>query len=274
MTFHQRTEKALAHSSVCVGLDPDPDLIPAILKSESNPVLAFNRALIDATVDVVGAYKPNFAFYEAMGSAGWQTLTDTVKHIRSRSDKVIIIADAKRGDIGNTSSKYAQAILQKMDFDCITINPYMGRDSVEPFIQDENKGAFVLCLTSNNGSENFQRLDVGGVKSYEIVAANILKWNKLNNCGLVVGATHPDEMLRIRSISGKMPFLVPGIGAQAGNLESVVKANWDGEKVNAFINSSRAVIYASSEQDFAERARAEVLALKQAIELIVAGIKK
>ncbi|KAB2880327.1 orotidine-5'-phosphate decarboxylase [bacterium] len=274
MTFHQRTEKALAHSSVCVGLDPDLNLIPAILKSESNPVLAFNRALIDATVDVVGAYKPNFAFYEVMGIEGWLTLTDTVKHIRSRSDKVIIIADAKRGDIGNTSSKYAQAILQEMDFDCITINPYMGRDSVEPFIQDENKGAFVLCLTSNKGSEDFQRLDVNGRKNYVSVAQNVLSWNTLNNCGLVVGATHPEEMQNIRSISGKMPFLVPGIGVQGGDLEAVVKSNWDGRKVNAFINSSRAVIYASKEKDFAERARAEVLKLKKSIERIVPDIKK
>ena len=237
MTFHQRTEKALAHSSVCVGIDPDLNLIPA-----------FNRALIDATVDVVGAYKLNFAFYEAMGTEGWQTLTDTVKHIRTRSDMVIIIADAKRGDIGNTSSKYAQAILQEMNFDCITINPYMGRDSVEPFIQDENKGAFVLCLTSNKGSDDFQRRDINGKKNYEIVAANVLKWNNLNNCGLVVGATHPEEMQNIRS--------------------------WDGKKVNAFINSSRAVIYASKEKDFAERARVEVLALKQSIERIVVDIKK
>ncbi|MBL7959754.1 orotidine-5'-phosphate decarboxylase, partial [bacterium] len=254
--------------------DPDLNLIPAILKSESNPVLAFNRALIDATVDVVGAYKLNFAFYEAMGTEGWQTLTDTVKHIRTRSDMVIIIADAKRGDIGNTSSKYAQAILQEMNFDCITINPYMGRDSVEPFIQDENKGAFVLCLTSNKGSDDFQRRDINGKKNYEIVAANVLKWNNLNNCGLVVGATHPEEMQNIRSISGKMPFLVPGIGAQGGDIDAVVKANWDGKKVNAFINSSRAVIYASKEKDFAERARVEVLTLKQSIERIVVDIKK
>lgn len=274
MTFYQRSVEALSHSSVCVGLDPDKALIPAILRSETNPVLAFNRALIDATCDSVGAYKPNFAFYEAMGIEGWKTLIETVKHIRSRSEKVLIIADAKRGDIGNSSLKYAQAILQEMNFDCITINPYMGRDSVEPFIQDENKGAFILCLTSNKGSEDFQRLDMSGRKNYEAVAKSALLWNRLNNCGLVVGATHPEEMLHIRSISGKMPFLVPGIGVQGGDLEAVVKANWDGTKINAFINSSRAIIYASNGNDFAERARAEVLKLKKSIDQIVAGIKK
>lgn len=274
MTFLQRTNEALAHSSVCVGLDPDLSLIPPVLRSEPNPVLAFNRALIDATWDSVGAYKPNFAFYEVMGIDGWKTLIETVKYIRLRSHNVLIIADAKRGDIGNTSSKYAQAILKEMDFDSITINPYMGGDSVEPFLQDENKGAFILCLTSNKGSEDFQRLDMKGEKNYEVVAKSVLSWNKLNNCGLVVGATHPEEMQHIRSISGKMPFLVPGIGAQGGDLEAVVKANWDGTKVNAFINSSRAVIYASNEKDFAERARSEVLKLKQSIDRIVAEIKK
>ena len=274
MTFQQRAVEALSHSSICVGLDPDLALIPASLRYESNPVLAFNRALIDATYDSVGAYKPNFAFYEAIGIEGWKTLMETVKHIRARSKRVLVIADAKRADIGNTSAKYAQAILQDLDFDSVTINPYMGKDSVEPFIRDEKKGAFILCLTSNKGSEDFQRLDVSGRKGYEIIAENVLKWNTMNNCGLVVGATHPEEMKRLRSISGSMPFLVPGIGAQGGDLKTAVKVNYDGSKVNAFINSSRSVIYASDGKDFAERARAEVIKLKLSIEHILKGIKK
>lgn len=274
MTFKERIETALAKSSVCVGLDPDAALLPDIVRSEKNPVLAFNRALIDATIESAGAYKPNFAFYEAMGIEGWKILIDTVKHIRSSSDNAMIIADAKRGDIGNTSLKYAQAILQEMDFDCITLSPYMGFDSVEPFIRDEKKGAFVLCLTSNKGSSDFQRIDAGGQKNYEKIAKSVLEWNKLNNCGLVVGATHPDEMKHIRGISGNMPFLVPGIGAQGGDLEAAVRANWDGSKVNAFINSSRGIIYASKEKDFAERAGEETAKLKKSIEKIVSAIKK
>jgi orotidine-5'-phosphate decarboxylase len=274
MIFKERVDTALAKSSVCVGLDPDLSLVPEILRSEKNPILEFNRAIIDATLEYAGAYKPNFAFYEAMGIEGWQILIDTVKHIRSRSDKVLIIADAKRGDIGNTSLKYAQAILHEMNFDCITLSPYMGFDSVEPFIRDEKKGAFVLCLTSNKGSDDFQRIDAGGQKNYERIANSVLEWNKLNNCGLVVGATHPGEMKHIRSISGDMPFLVPGIGAQGGDLEAVVRANWDGSKVNAFINSSRGIIYASKEKDFAERAGEETAKLKKSIERIAASIKK
>lgn len=274
MTFKERVDTALAKSSVCIGLDPDLSLMPEILRSKKNPIFEFNRAIIDATMETAGAYKPNFAFYEAMGVEGWRILIDTVKHIRSRSDQVLIIADAKRGDIGNTSLKYAQAILHDMNFDCITLSPYMGFDSVEPFIRDEKKGAFVLCLTSNKGSDDFQRIDADGQKNFEKIAKSVLEWNKLNNCGLVVGATHPGEMKHIRSISGEMPFLVPGIGAQGGDLEAVVEANWDGSKINAFINSSRGIIYASKEKDFAERAGEEAAKLKQSIERMASGIKK
>lgn len=274
MTFKERVDTALAKSSVCIGLDPDLSLMPEILRSKKNPIFEFNRAIVDATLENAGAYKLNFAFYEAMGIEGWQILIDTVKYIRSRSDQVLIIADAKRGDIGNTSLKYAQAILHDMNFDCITLSPYMGFDSVEPFIRDEKKGAFVLCLTSNKGSDDFQRIDADGQKNFEKIAKSVLEWNKLNNCGLVVGATHPGEMKHIRSISGEMPFLVPGIGAQGGDLEAVVEANWDGSKINAFINSSRGIIYASKEKDFAERAGEEAAKLKQSIERMASGIKK
>ena len=274
MTFKERVDKALAKNSVCVGLDSDVALMPEVLRSHKNPILTFNCAIIDATIENVGAYKPNFAFYEAMGIEGWQTLMDTVKHIRSRSDNVLIIADAKRGDIGNTSLKYAQAILYDMDFDCITVSPYMGFDSVEPFIRNETKGAFVLCLTSNKGSDDFQRIETGGQKNYEKIAKSVLEWNRLNNCGLVVGATHPGEMKSIRRISGNMPYLIPGIGAQGGDLEAVVEANWDGTKMNAFINSSRGIIYASKEKNFAERAEEETIRLRLAIEGIAANIKK
>jgi orotidine-5'-phosphate decarboxylase len=266
MTFHERSINALTFSSVCIGLDTDPALLPAAVNTEKDPALAFNCAIIDATCDLVGAYKPNFAFYEAMGIHGWRILVETVKYIRTRTPKALLIADAKRGDIGNTSLKYAQAILYEMDFDCITLSPYMGSDSIEPFIQDEKKGAFILCLTSNKGSDDFQRLESGGMRNYEHVIRHTLKWNSRNNCGLVVGATHPQEMIQIRGLAGNMPFLVPGIGAQGGDLESVVKANYDGSKVNALVNSSRGIIYASKGKDFAERAREETLRLKQSID--------
>lgn len=274
MTFHERSINALTFSSVCIGLDTDPELLPAAVRSEKDPVLAFNCAIIDATCDLAGAYKPNFAFYEAIGIDGWRILVETVKYIRSRTPKALIIADAKRGDIGNTSLKYAQAILREMDFDCITLSPYMGADSIEPFIRDEKRGAFVLCLTSNKGSDDFQRLESGGIRNYEHVIKHTQKWNRLNNCGLVVGATHPQEMMQIRGLAGSMPFLVPGIGAQGGDLSAVVKANYDGFKVNAFVNSSRGIIYASKGNDFAERAREETLRLKQLIEDAAIALKK
>ncbi len=274
MIFKERAERALAYSSVCVGLDTDLALLPEFIRSESDPALAFNRAIIDATYDLVGAYKPNFAFYEAMGIEGWRILIETVKYIRSKTSAALIIADAKRGDIGNTSLKYARSILFDMDFDCVTVSPYMGYDSVEPFIQDENKGVFVLCLTSNEGSNDFQRVEAGGRPNYVMVAEKVKEWNTRGNCGLVVGATHPREMSLVRKSAGGMPFLVPGVGAQGGDLESVVQANSDGSKVNAFINSSRGIIYASKGRDYAERARTETIRLKEAIEAIQKKTKK
>jgi orotidine-5'-phosphate decarboxylase len=274
MTFHHRLEQALLHSSICVGLDPDITLIPAVLRSEKNPILQFNRAIIDATADLVGAYKPNFAFYEAHGRDGWAALDETVKHIRSRSAVPIVLADAKRGDMGNTARMYAKAILSDLDFDGVTVNPYLGWDSVEPFVEDPAKGVFILSLTSNPGSGDFQYLNVSGKKLYERVAEKTLEWNKHKNCGLVVGATHAEEMQQLRTLAGDLPFLIPGVGAQGGDLDSAVRINFDGKKINGLINSSRAIIYASKEKDFAEAARLAVLEMKRQIEGVQAAIDK
>ncbi len=265
MTFHQRLGHALSHSSICVGLDPDPDQMPAVLRSEKNPIVQFNRAIIDATHDLVGAYKPNFAFYEAQGRDGWSMLEATVAHVRSRSASAVVIADAKRGDMGNTAGMYARAVFRNMDFDCVTLNPYLGFDSVEPFIRDESKGVFILCLTSNPGSRDFQYAGSPGKKLYERVAEKVLEWNGLGNCGLVVGATHAEEMKQLRTLAGSLPFLIPGVGSQGGDLDAAVRINFDGKRINAFINSSRAILYASGEKDFAEAARRAVLEMKQKI---------
>jgi orotidine 5'-phosphate decarboxylase subfamily 2 len=273
MTFTYRLDRALRHSSICVGLDPDPDLIPPVLRSEKNPILQFNRAIIDATCDLVGAYKPNFAFYEAHGHDGLTALEDTVPYIRSRSKSALIIADAKRGDMGNTAMKYSKSILHNMDFDCVTLNPYLGFDSIEPFIHDDSKGAFILCLTSNSGSKDFQYSGGSAGTLYEQVAEKVLEWNSHKNCGLVVGGTHPEEMKHLRAIAGSLPFLIPGIGSQGGDLDEAVKINFDGTKINALINSSRAILYASNETNFAEAARKAVIEMKDRIEKSLAILK-
>ncbi len=256
MTFQFRCERALIRSPLCVGLDPDEALLPPAVRSGADALLQFNLAIVDATCDLAGAYKPNLAFYEVHGTRGFEVLEATIRHIRSRQPDALIIADAKRGDIGNTSKAYAAAMFHKLGCDAVTVNPYMGRDSVEPYLEDDSKGAFVVCLTSNRGSSDFQWLDCGGRPLYEIVAGQVSSWNTRGNCGLVVGATQPERRAAIRKAAGRMPFLVPGVGAQGGDVETSVRINNDGAFVNAFINASRSILYASREEDFAEAARA------------------
>ncbi|MBN1895776.1 orotidine-5'-phosphate decarboxylase [bacterium] len=252
------------NSLVCVGLDVDPGRIPASLKNDTDPVFVFNREIIRATRDLVLAYKPNLAFYESLGTEGWDILRRTLSVI---PDDVIKIGDAKRGDIGNTADRYARALFS-LGFDAVTVNPYMGFDSMEPFIRDSSKGIFILCLTSNPGSKDFQYLLSDSRPLYLHVAEKARTWNKNGNCGLVTGATHPDELQAIRETAGELPFLIPGIGAQGGDLGASVLAGTDQQGSMAVINSSRGILYASSGPDFAVAAAGETRALRDSINSI------
>lgn len=234
-------------SLLCVGLDPDPSKLPV------KDVFEFNRAIIDATSDLVCCYKPNLAFYEAMGIRGLQALKKTVAYIPR---DIPVIGDAKRGDIGNTAAAYARALFDYYKFDAVTVNPYLGYDSVKPFLDYRNKGIFVLCRTSNSSASDFQDLvDNFGMKFYQSVALRAGDWNKGGNVGLVVGATYPDELKEIRKLCPDMPLLIPGIGAQGGDLELSVRygVNASGEK--AIISATRQVIYASRGPGYAQAAR-------------------
>jgi len=244
-------------SMLCVGLDVDLDKIPQHLKNTSDPIFEFNRAIVDATAPFAVAYKPNIAFYEAHGLAGWQSLERTITYINERYPEIFTIADAKRGDIGNTSRMYAEAFLNKLNFDSITVAPYMGSDSVQPFLDVPDKFTIVLGLTSNGGAKDFQFFEnEKGDKLFEEVLRKVSSWGTPNNLMFVVGATKATELKRIRQIVPDHFLLVPGVGAQGGSLEEVLEngLNADG---GLLINSSRAIIYASSGVDFAEKAAEE-----------------
>ena len=233
-------------SWLCIGLDPDPELMPG------TDVVEFNKAIIEATSDLVCAYKPNLAFYEALGANGLGALGKTVKQIPS---DIPVIGDAKRGDIGNTARAYARALFSVWGFDAATVSPYLGFDSIEPFVSYEGKGIFILCRTSNKGAMDFQSLTTNGSPLYEIVAHKATEWNTHGNIGLVVGATYPAELKRVRTICPDMPLLIPGVGAQGGDLASAVSYGMDAKGENAIINVSRQILYASRRKDFAEAAR-------------------
>lgn len=265
-TINQRIRETIQNrdSLVCVGLDVNESRIPSHIMAQADPIFKFNKAIIDATADQVLAYKPNLAFYEAFGTEGWDILQRTVDYI---PEGIIKIGDAKRGDIGITAQKYAEALF-KIGFDVVTVNPYLGWDSIGPFVEDETKGVFILCLTSNPSSRDFQYAVSDGRTLYQQVAETAVKWNEKDNCGLVVGATHPDELGDIRSIAPDLPFLIPGIGAQGGDLEASVAAGTDSQGEMAVINSSRGIIYASSGEDFAEVAGHEASKLRDAINAV------
>jgi len=252
------------HSLVCVGLDTDPEKIPEYLLKEKDPIFAFNQKIIDFTFDLVCAYKPNMAFYEAFGSKGWDALKKTCEYIPR---EIPLIIDAKRGDIGNTARMYAKAFFEELKADAVTVNPYMGKDAILPFLQYEDKCAFVLCLTSNEGASDFQLVLIDGRPLYEIVAEKVLSWNERNNCGLVVGATYPEQLKRIREIVPSLPILIPGVGAQAGDIEATIEFGTDRNGELAIINSSRAILYAFSGKDFAQAARDEAMRLRDLINL-------
>jgi orotidine-5'-phosphate decarboxylase len=238
---------------LCVGLDTDITKIPKHLLSDSNPVLSFNKAIIDATKDYCVSYKINTAFYEAMGAKGWEIMQETFDYIPSSHLK---IADAKRGDIGNTSHQYAKAFFETMNADAVTIAPYMGEDSVRPFLEYEGKWAIVLGLTSNKGSEDFQQLNItSGQKLYEKVLEKVASWGTSENLMFVTGATKATEFENIRSIIPSHFLLVPGVGAQGGSLADVSKFGLNTD-CGLLVNASRAVIFASGNEDFAEAAGA------------------
>ena len=234
-------------SLLCIGLDPNPELMPKV------DILEFNTAIIDATSDLVCAYKPNLAFYEALGIEGLTILQKTIKHIPAN---IPIIGDAKRGDIGNTAKAYAKALFSVFGFDATTVNPYLGFDSIEPFISYQDKGIFILCRTSNPGAMDFQNLRCPtGLPLYEMVAHKAKEWNVHDNIGLVVGATYPEELKKIRSLCPEMCLLIPGIGAQGGDLALAVSYGVDAQGEKAIINVSRQILYPSREKDFAQAAR-------------------
>ena len=261
-SFVERLDAAMTRnrSLLCVGLDPWPPSMPI------DDIAAFNRTIIDATADLVCAYKPNFAFYEAEGIAGLEALRQTIE---AAPDGVPMLLDAKRGDLGNTAIAYAKAAFEVWGADAVTVNPYQGRDALQPFLDYADRGVFILTRTSNPGSAEFQDLRVrspaGERPLYEEVAGQACAWNDNGNVGLVVGATVPEELARVRSIAGSMPVLVPGVGAQGGDLEASVRNGTDANGRRALISASRSVLYASSGRDFADAARAEALRLRDAI---------
>ncbi|MCI0847071.1 MAG: orotidine-5'-phosphate decarboxylase [Chloroflexi bacterium] len=263
--FTDRLEQAsiATKSLVCVGLDPDPARMPI------SSVYEFNRAIVDATAGLVCAYKPNLAFYEALGLPGLQDLEKTIAHIRSAAPQAIIIGDAKRGDIGPSAQAYAKAMFQVWGFDAVTINVWGGQDTVTPFLEDESKGVFVWCRGSNPGSADFQDAQVatadGPMPLYRHVALACQQWDTKGNLGLVVGATVPDQLREVRAACPNMPLLIPGVGAQGGDLEAAVRQGTDSRGRAALINSSRGIIYASSGADFAQAAAREADKLRKNI---------
>jgi orotidine-5'-phosphate decarboxylase len=241
---------------ICVGLDTDLQKLPSHVKQKDDAELIFNQQIIEATKDIAAAYKINFAFYEKSGTSGLKVLEKTLELI---PDDVLTIADAKRGDIGNTSAMYAKSIFDFYNFDSITINPYMGNDSVEPFLNNSEKLVFILALTSNKGSEDFQKLKLlDGTFLFQQVIKKIHSWNNLKNCGIVFGATNDMELSDNLELINDLTVLLPGIGAQGGDLNSVLKILFSKNKSNFIINVSRGILYKSSGIDFAEKARTEL----------------
>lgn len=259
-TFYDNLNGAieLSRSLLCVGLDLDGERMPERFRRVPDGYLEFAREIIDATADAAAAYKPNFAFFESHGIEGWRMLEKLRELIPSHS---IALADAKRGDIGNTSRHYARAIFNSLGYDAVTLSPYMGRDSLEPFFEYSEKGCFVLCATSNPGADDFQIPN----QLYMSVADRCLQWNSRDNIGLVVGATRTDCISAVRKKAPQIPFLVPGIGAQGGDLKKVLLAGKDPHARGMLINASRSILYASAGDDFAEAAQKEAHRLAAAI---------
>jgi orotidine-5'-phosphate decarboxylase len=269
LTTQQLTEQIHKKKSfLCIGLDVDLDKIPQHLLQEDDPIFAFNKVIIDATHHLCVAYKPNIAFYEAYGIKGWKALERTIKYLNENHPEIFTIADAKRGDIGNTSSRYAKAFFEDLNFDSLTVAPYMGKDSVEPFLAFKNKHTILLALTSNEGSSDFQAQKVNEKELYKQVIETSKTWQNSKNLMYVVGATKTEYLAEIRKIIPESFLLVPGVGAQGGNLQDVCKYGVN-DNVGLLINSSREIIYASNEKNFAETAAQKAKDLQQKMAVII-----
>jgi orotidine-5'-phosphate decarboxylase len=253
-------------SLVCVGLDPEVERFPPQLTGVAAPIFAFNKAIIDATHDLVCAYKPQFAHYAARGAE--QELARTIEYVHGNYPGVPVILDAKRGDVGNTAERYALEAFERYRADAVTVNPYLGSDSLEPFLKHADRGVVILCRTSNPGAHELQDLEVDGRPLYQVVAQLAAsRWNTYGNCLLVVGATYPRELAEVRSLVGNMPLLVPGVGAQGGDVAQAVRSGQSAAGTGLIISSSRAILYASSGADFAAAARSATQRLREEINL-------
>lgn len=255
-------------SFLCIGLDVDLSKIPTFLLEKEDPIFEFNKAIIDATHHLCVAYKPNTAFYEAYGIDGWKSLKKTINYLNENHPEIFTIADAKRGDIGNTSTMYAKAFFEDLSFDSVTVAPYMGKDSVEPFLAFDNKHTILLALTSNGGAFDFQTKNVEGHELYKEVLKTSTTWENSENLMYVVGATKAEYLAEIRQIIPDSFLLVPGVGAQGGNLQDVCKYGMN-DQVGLLINSSRGIIYASNDEDFAEAAAKKASDLQQQMKSVL-----
>ena len=262
MTYFEKISAAQKKndSLLCVGLDPNPDMMPSFLKVKDEYVFGFNKAIIDATIDLVCAYKPNLAFYMAMGLGGLRCLKRTIDYI---PEHIPVILDCKLGDVRHSSAAYAKSIFEEFDADACTVSPYVGIESIQPFFDYSEKGVYVLGLTSNPGYKDFQALEFENKTLFQHVAQQIDKtWQQTANVGLVVGATHPDQAEMVRESAPSIPFLIPGVGAQGGNLARSVEIGKTSHGLNPVIVSSRSIIYASSDLDFADKARQKAIETK------------
>lgn len=267
--FYKKLEKGWKKNKfLCIGLDSDYEKLPKSIKGKpADRVFKFNKSIIDKTHDIALAYKPNSAFYEALGVEGQTALEKTVKYIKKNYPEIIIILDAKRADIGNTNSGYTKAAYDLLDVDAITLHPYLGREAIQTFLDYKDKGSIILVKTSNPGASEFQDLMIANKQPFYLtLAKKIAKdWNENNNIAMVVGATYPDEIKKVRKAVGDIPFLIPGIGKQGGDIEKTVKAAQDSRGWGMIINSSRDIIFASSESDFAASARKKAIETNEGI---------
>jgi orotidine-5'-phosphate decarboxylase len=255
--YNQRVDEI--NSLVCVGLDSGIEKLPDWYKKRALPQLDFNRHIITETAEFASAYKFNMAFYESNGAEGIKELALSVEYLRDLHPNIPIICDAKRSDIGNTSESYAYSVFEQLGFDAVTLNPYLGRDALQPFLDYENKACIILCRTSNDSSGEFQNLEVDGKPLWQIVAEQVAtEWNSNDNCMLVTGATYPDELARVRSIVGDMSLLVPGIGAQGGDIEATMKAGLNSQNKGLIINSSRGIIFNEDPKSAAQTLRDKI----------------
>ena len=252
------------NSLVCVNLDPEFTLLPERFRAEKFPQFSFNKAIIEATHEFVSAYKLNLAFYEARGSSGIAELKMTMDYLQEQHSAILTIADAKRGDIANTSVQYAIAIFKEFGFDAVTLNPYLGKDALQPFLDYKDKGCIIVARTSNPGAREFQDLIVLSVPLWQVVAEKVAKeWNENGNCMLVAGATYPEELGKIRAIVGDMPLLIPGIGAQGGNVQAAVQAGFNSQKKGLIIAVGRSILFAANPAEAARALRDEINAYRR-----------